>query len=202
MVKPQPHGPVQKSVHVTFSFEIAAIQLTPSFKMGCLKVRPASNVVTMRLARSENQQPASNSQVSFEVAKVQPVAGTLGAIRVTPSQQPRLTTNGSPSFAAAGLQVVPNFEAAPIQLTPSQPEKAIVLVTVPCGISTVEFSPTFEIASVVLNSNSKQVYVQLPSAGAGPAEPTPMFEIANLELGESGNIAMMQLNLLGGPKRA
>ena len=202
MVKPQPHGPVQKSVHVTFSFEIAAIQLTPSFKMGCLKVRPASNVVTMRLARSENQQPASNSQVSFEVAKVQPVAGTLGAIRVTPSQQPRLTTNGSPSFAAAGLQVVPNFEAAPIQLTPSQPEKAIVLVTVPCGISTVEFSPTFEIASVVLNSNSKQVFVQLPSAGAGPAEPTPMFEIANLELGESGNIAMMQLNLLGGPKRA
>jgi tetratricopeptide (TPR) repeat protein len=202
MVKPQPHGPVQKSVHVAFSFEIAAIQLTPSFKMGCLKVRPASNVVTMRLARSENQQPASNSQVSFEVANVQPVAGTLGAIRVTPSQQPRLTTNGSPSFAAAGLQVVPNFEAAPIQLTSSQPEKAIVLVTVPCGISTVEFSPTFEIASVVLNSNSKQVFVQLPSAGAGPAERAPMFEIANLELGESGNIAMMQLNLLGGPKLA
>jgi len=202
IVKPQPHGPVQKSVHVTFSFEIAAIQLTPSFTMGCLKVRPASNVVTMRLARSENQQPASNSQVSFEVAKVQPVAGTLGAIRVTPSQQPRLTTNGPPSFAAAGLQVVPNFEAAPIQLTPSQPEKAIVLVTVPCGISTVEFSPTFEIASVVLNSNSKQVFVELPSAGAGPAKPTPMFEIANLELGESGNIAMMQLNLLGEPKRA
>jgi hypothetical protein len=75
-------------------------------------------------------------------------------------------------------------------------------VTVPCGISTVEFSPTFEIASVVLNSNSKQVFVELPSAGAGPAKPTPMFEIANLELGESGNIAMMQLNLLGEPKRA
>jgi hypothetical protein len=29
-----------------------------------------------------------------------------------------------------------------------------------------------------------------------------MFEIANLELNEVGEIAMMQLNLLGGPKRA
>jgi hypothetical protein len=29
-----------------------------------------------------------------------------------------------------------------------------------------------------------------------------MFEIANLELNESGDIAMVQLNLLGGPKRA
>jgi hypothetical protein len=29
-----------------------------------------------------------------------------------------------------------------------------------------------------------------------------MFEIANLELNEGGEISMMQLNLLGGPKRA
>jgi hypothetical protein len=29
-----------------------------------------------------------------------------------------------------------------------------------------------------------------------------MFEIANLELNESGEIAIMQLNLLGGRKRA
>jgi hypothetical protein len=28
-----------------------------------------------------------------------------------------------------------------------------------------------------------------------------MFEIANLELNENGDIAMVQLNLLGGPKR-
>jgi hypothetical protein len=29
-----------------------------------------------------------------------------------------------------------------------------------------------------------------------------MFEIANLELNEAGEIVTMQLNLLGGPKRA
>src|SRR5207249_10530440 len=72
----------------------------------------------------------------------------------------------------------------------------------PFQISALEFSPSLEIASVILNSNSKQVIVQLPGAGASPAEGAPMFEIANLELTEHGEIAMVQLNLLGGPKRA
>jgi hypothetical protein len=98
------------------------------------------------------------------------------------------------------LQLVPNSETAPLQLTPSQQGRASVFITVPFQISSLEFSPSLEIASVILNSNSKQVIVQLP--GPGSAEGAPMFEIANLELNEAGEVAMMQLNLLGGPKRA
>jgi len=143
-----------------------------------------------------------NLQVSFEVAKVQPVGGALGTIRMIPSQQTP-TATGSPSFTVAGLQVVPNFETAPVQLTPSQQGRASVFVTIPFQITTIEFLPSLEIAAVVLNSNSKQVLVQLPGAGPSPIEGPPMFEIANLELTESGDIGMMQLTLLGqAPKRA
>src|SRR5882724_2016725 len=203
VAKPQPPpAAMQTSVQITFSFEIAAMQLTPSFKMGVLKVRPISKLVTMRLPSPQRAQSALNLQVAFEVVKIQPVAGSLGTIRVVPSQQQRPTMGGMPSFAVAGLQVVSNSETAPVQLTPSQQGRASVFITVPCQISTLEFSPSLEIASVILNSNSKQVVVQLPGAGPGPAEGAPMFEIANLELNESGEIGMMQLNLLGGPKRA
>jgi Flp pilus assembly protein TadD len=205
--KPQPQAPVpaaamQTSVQLTFSFEIAAMQLTPSFKMGVLKVRPISKLVTMRLPSPQRAQSPLNLQVAFEVVKIQPVAGALGTIRVVPSQQQRPAMGGMPSFAVAGLQVVPNSETAPVQLTPSPQGRASVFVTVPFQISTLEFSPTLEIGSVTLNSNSKQVVVQLPGAGPGPVEGAPMFEIANLELNEGGEIVMMQLNLLGGPKRA
>src|SRR6266513_5538933 len=207
--KPQPHpqAPVpaagtQTSVHLTFSFEIAAMQLTPSFKMGVLKVRPISKLVTMRLPSPQRAQSALNLQVAFEVVKIQPVAGALGSIRVVPSQQQRPTMTGMPSFAVAGLQLFPNSETAPVQLTPSQQGRAAVFITVPFQISTLEFSPSMEIVSLILHSNSKQVIVQLPGAGPGPAEGAPMFEIANLELNEGGEIVMMQLNLLGGPKRA
>jgi Flp pilus assembly protein TadD len=203
MAKPQqPPAAMQTSVQLTFSFEIAAMQLTPSFKMGALKVRPISKLVTMRLPSPQQPQSALNLQVSFEVAKIQPAAGALGRIRMVPSQQQRPTPGGLPSFTVAGLQVVPNSETAPVQLTPSQQGRASVFVTVPFQITTLEFAPSLEIASVILNSNSKQVAVQLPGAGPAPAEGAPMFEIANLELGEGGEIGMMHLNPVSAPKRA
>jgi Flp pilus assembly protein TadD len=203
MAKPQqPPAAMQTSVQLTFSFEIAAMQLTPSFKMGALKVRPISKLVTMRLPSTQQPQSALNLQVSFEVAKIQPTAGALGTIRMVPSQQQRPTPGGLPSFAVAGLQVVPNSETAPVQLTPSRQGRASVLITIPFQITTLEFAPSLEIASVILNSNSKQVAVQLPGAGPAPAEGAPMFEIANLELGEGGEIGMMHLNPVNAPKRA
>jgi tetratricopeptide (TPR) repeat protein len=200
--KPQPPtATMQTSVQLTFSFEIATMQLTPSFKMGVLKVRPLSKLVTMRLPSPQRAQSALNLQVAFEIVKIQPVAGAIGTIRVVPSQQQRPTLTGMPSIAVSGLQLVPNSETAPVQLTPSPQGRASVFVTIPFQISTLEFSPSLEIASVILNSNSKQVIVQLPGASPNPAEGAPMFEIANLELNEHGDIAMVQLNLLGGPKR-
>ena len=199
---PQPAGAMQTAVQLTFAFEIASMQLTPSFKMGALQLRPASKVVTMRLAGS-SPQPAMNLQVTFEISRIQPAGGTLGSVRLTPSQQQRPSVTGSPSFTVGGLHLVSDFAAAPLQLTPSQQGQAAVHVVAPFQIATVEFSPSFEISSIVLNSNSKQVMVQLPTAAGTAVEGAPMFEISNLQLTGSGEIGMMQLNLLGhGPKRA
>jgi Flp pilus assembly protein TadD len=202
VTKPQPAATMQTSVQLTFSFEIAAIQLTPSFKMGSLNVRPISKIVTMRLAPSQQPQPAMNLQVSFEIAKIQPIGSALGTIRMVPSQQ-RPPASGSSSVAVGGLQLVSNVETAPVQLMPSQPGQATVFVTVPCQIATIEFAPSLEIASVVLNSNSRQVRLQLPGAGPSLREGASTFEITNLQLGDGGDIAMMHLNLLGsGPRQS
>jgi hypothetical protein len=194
--KPQPTASTQTSVQLTFTCEIAAMQLTPTFKMGVLKVRPTSKLVTMRLAPSQQPQPM-NLQVGFEIARIQPAGEALGTIRMVPSQQQRPTAGGSPSFAVAGLQLVPDSGAAPLQLTTTQQGQAAVFVTAPFQITTLEFSPTLEIAAVILSSTSTHVVVQLPGASPSPGESAPMFEIANLQLGSSGELAMMQLNLLG-----
>src|SRR5207253_10012786 len=153
---------------------------------GALQVRPISKIVTMRLAPSQQVQPAMNLQVTFEIAKIQPTGGSLGTLRLTPSQQQRPTATGSSSFTVAGLQLVSNFEAAPVQLTPSQQGQASVLVTAPFQIGTVEFSPSFEVGAIVLNSNSKQVAVQLPGAGLVAGEGIPLFVIDNLQLTGAG----------------
>jgi tetratricopeptide (TPR) repeat protein len=194
-------GSMQTSVQLTFAFEIASMQLTPTFKMGAVQLRPSSKIVTMRLGPSQAPQPAMNLQVNFEISKIQPSGGALGNVRLTPSQQQRPAVTGTPSFTVAGLQLVSDFAAAPLQLTPSQQGgQTSVLVSAPFQIATVEFSPSFEIASIILNSNSKQVAVQLP--GAASTDGAPMFEIANLQLTGTGDIGMMQLHLIGqGPRR-
>jgi tetratricopeptide (TPR) repeat protein len=192
---PQPAGAMQTAVQLTFSFEIASMQLTPAFKMGALQLRPTSKVVTMRLAPSQQAQPAMNLQVNFEIAKIQPSGGGLGSIRLTPSQQQRPAAVGSPSFNVAGLQLVSNFESAPLQITPTQSGQASVLVTAAFQIATVEFSPSFEIASIILNSTSKNISVQLP--GGGSTEGAPMFEIANLQIAGTGDIGLMQVHAVG-----
>ena len=199
----QPASGMQTAVQLTFSFEIASLQLTPSFKMGALQLKPTSKIVTMRLAPSQQPQPAMNLQVTFEVSTVQPAGGGLGMIRLTPSQQQRPSVISSPSFNIAGLQLLSGADSGAVQLTPSQQGQASVHVTGRFQIATVEFSPSFEIASIVLNATSKSVSVQLPGAGPSAVEGAPVFEIANVQIGANGEIGMMQLNAAGtAPKAA
>lgn len=187
-------GGMHTAVQITLSCEIASMQLTPTFKMGALQLRPSSKVVTMRLATSAQQQAPMNLQVNFEIAKMQSAQGSLGQIRLVPSQQQKPATLGSPSFNISGLQLVSGFEAAPLQLTPTHQTQASVHLTAAFQITSVEFSPTFEIAAMLLNSTSKSVAVQLPGAGATSVDNAPMFEITNVQMGSNGEIAMLQLN--------
>ncbi|MEY2495467.1 MAG: hypothetical protein QOJ45_1959 [Verrucomicrobiota bacterium] len=198
----QPASGMQTAVQLTFSFEIASLQLTPSFKMGALQLKPTSKIVTMRLAPSQQPQPAMNLQVTFEIATVQVAGGGLGQIRLTPSQQQRPSVISTPSFNIAGLQLLSGSDAGAVQLTPSQQGQASVHVTGRFQIATVEFSPSFEIASIVLNATSKSVSVQLPGAGPSAVEGAPVFEIANVQLGGAGEISMMQLTAQGAAPKA
>jgi Flp pilus assembly protein TadD len=198
VAEPQPvPGTMHTTVELTFSFEVASVQLTPAFKVGALQVRPASKVVTMRLGPFQDSQPVTNSEVAFEIAKVALAGDGLGKIQVVRSQQQKRLADGSPSFAIAGLQFVPNLKAAPIWLTPSQEGRACVKVRARFQIGAIQFSPSFEVASVTLNSSSKRVHVQLPGLSSSSGEGAPVFEITNLQLDERGDISMMQLNLLG-----
>ncbi|MFN2475552.1 MAG: tetratricopeptide repeat protein [Chthoniobacterales bacterium] len=200
--QPAGGGGMHTAVQLTFSFEIASLQLTPTFKMGALQLKPTSKIVTMRLAPSQHPQPAMNLQVTFEIATVQLNGNAIGQLRLTPSQQQRPGISSSPSFGIAGLQLVAGSDAAPVQLTATQQGQASVLVTAGFQIATVEFSPSFEIASIVLNATSRNVNVQLPGNGPSAVEGAPVFEIANVQLSGNGEIGMMQLTAPGGAKRA
>jgi hypothetical protein len=187
-------GGMHTAVQITLSCEIASMQLTPTFKMGALQLRPISKVVTMRLASSPPQQAPMNLQANFEISKIQAAPGSLGQLRVNPSQQQGPAMLATPSFNISSLQLVSGFDSAPLQLTPSHQTHASVHLTAAFQITSVEFSPTFEIAGIILNSSSKTVAVQLPGPGASSVENAPMFEITNVQMADDGEIALLQLN--------
>src|SRR5262249_24616196 len=170
------------------------MQLTPTFKVGALQLRPISKIVTMRLASSSQQPAPMNLQVNFEISEIQAAEGSLGQMRLTPSQQQKPAALASSSLNISGLQLVSGFEAAPLQLTPSHQTQTSVDLIAAFEITSVEFSPTFEITAVLVNSTSKTVAVQLPGAGSTSVENAPTFEITNVQMARNGEIALLQLN--------
>jgi len=123
-------------------------------------------------------------------------------MRLTPSQQQRPQTSASSAaFNIAGLQLVSGFESAPVQLLPSQQGQASVHLTAAFNITSVEFSPSFDIASILLNAVSRTVQVQLPGAAPLTAD-GPTFEISSVQLGANGDVSLIQLAPRGGAAAA
>lgn len=189
----QPVGGMHTAVQLTFSLEIASMQLTPTFKMSGLQLKPTSKVVSMRLAPSQDPQPPMNLQVTFEVAKIELSDGAIGTVRLAPSVQQKPAVLTSPSFAISGLELVSGSGPAPVQLTPSHQEQASVHLTAEFQIAAIEFTPLFEIATIVLNSTSKKVSMQLPGSGPSSIDSAPVFEIENVQLGAGNELGLVQV---------
>jgi predicted Zn-dependent protease len=178
----QPAGGMHTAVQLTFSLEIASMQLTPTFKMSGLQLKPTSKVVSMRLAPSQDPQPPMNLQVTFEVAQIDLSGGTIGTVRLSPSGREKPAVLSSPSFAISGLELVSGAGAAPVQLTPLHQEQASVHLTAHFQIAAIEFTPMFEIAAIVLNATSRDVFMQLPGSGPTSIDSAPVFKMENVQL--------------------
>ncbi|CAN5600107.1 hypothetical protein BH20VER3_BH20VER3_18220 [soil metagenome] len=195
----QPAGGMHTAVQLTFSLEIASMQLTPTFKMSGLQLKPMSKVVSMRIAPSQDPQPPMNLQVTFEVAKIDLSNGSFGTIRLMPSAQQKPAVITSPSFAISGLELVAGSGAGPVQLTPSHQEQASVQLTAEFQIAAIEFTPAFEISTIVLNSTSRKVSMQLPGAGPSSIDNAPIFEMENVQVGDGGReLGLIQVTPGGG----
>jgi len=181
------------AVQLTFSFEIVSIQLTPTFKVRAVQVRPASKIVTMRLA-------PSHPQVTFEIAEIQSADSGLGTVRLikSPHQREQPVALASPSFEVTALQPVSSSDAAAgVQLAPSEQGQTHVQVTADFQVAKVEFSSSFEITGVVLNSTSRHVSVQLAGADPSAIEEAPVFDIVNGRLTGSGGSEILELDAVG-----
>ena len=154
------------AVQLTFSLEIASMQLTSTMKMSRLYLKPLSKAVSVRFGSTQDPEPPMDFNVTFEMAKIDLSNGTIGSVRLVPSALQESAASARPYLAISSLEFVPGQGAAPVHLTPSHQKQASVQLTAEFRIAAVEFAPLFEIAAIVLNASSRKVSMRLPGGRA------------------------------------
>ncbi len=180
------------AVQLTFSLQIASLQLTPAFAVGCLRLKPVAKTVSICLESSQNPQSAMNVKIDFEVADIQLADGFIRTIRLHPAAQKPTSAPGQ-SSAASTLEFVASAGDSPGELIPSRQSEASVRLTTQFKIAAIEFSPLFQVAAIVLNSTSKKVSMQLPNADASSTENAPVFEMENVQLNGGKELELIEV---------
>ncbi len=192
----QPVNAMRTAIQLTFSMEIASLQLTSAFEMRDLHLRPSSQLVAMRLVSSEAPQSPFNLGVTFEIAKVELDNGAIRSIRLSPSDRQKPPVFSSSSFAVAGLELDEQSKIASVRFAHPNQGGTSLHLTAGFQIATIEFSSSFGIAAIVLNSTSRNVALQLPSAESNPTGNTLGFAIERVELNGS-QLGLIQVTQLG-----
>jgi predicted Zn-dependent protease len=176
---------------LTFSLEIASMQLTSTMKMSRLHLKPLSKVVSVRFGSTQDPEPPMDFDVPFEIARIDLSNGTIDSVRLVPSALRESAASSGPFLAISSLEFLPSQRAAPVHLTPSHQERASVQLTAEFRIAAVEFAPLFEIAAIVLNASSRKVSMQLP----GAVDNVAVCEIENVQLGADDEMALIMVTL-------
>ena len=177
------------AVQLTFSLEIASMQLTSTMKMSRLYLKPLSKAVSVRFGSTQDPEPPMDFNVAFEMAKIDLSNGTIGSVRLVPSALQESAASARPYLAISSMEFLPGQGAAPVHLTPSHQKQASVQLTAEFRIAAVEFAPLFEIAAIVLDASSRKVSMRLP----GSVDNDAVYEIENVQLGANDEMALIMV---------
>jgi hypothetical protein len=132
-----------------------------------MTLRPVDATVAVKMG---DGQPLGGISIEtgFQLSTIHLGAeGRLETLRLIPTQQPPGLALGESSFAIGGLSVQPANAHQNLQLTAPADHSMRVRLTAPFELLTVELSPRFEIAAVLLQSRSTNVVVSNSAESAG-----------------------------------
>lgn len=170
-------------VSVTFSMEVTAMQLTPSFQMASLDLKPAEAAVAVRVA--DGGALGMLVETGFRMGPAQLSAhGRLGTILLFPTQKPPGLSPGQNSFMVNTVRTEQADQNRVVELTAAKSEAMRVRLTAQFEFVRVELSPTFDVVAVVLRAREAAVQV-----GTGESDATAPFELVETQLAASGQLS-------------
>lgn len=173
----------QPELNVTFSLDVAVVELTPLLRLDAIRLVPFNQTVALQISEP-NELTSARLETSFHLGPLR--LGDDGRIEracLTPTRQ-----SGQPSAAANSLAIrsigfQPGNSHRNLRFVAAPQESMRVQLTVPFEFVRVELSPRFELEAIFARPRGTQVLLR--SGGAGPGAP---FELAEVELDASGEL--------------
>ncbi len=170
-------------VSVTFSLEVLAMQLTPSFQMASLHLQLAEAAVAVHVA--DGGALGMLVETGFRMGPAQLSAhGRLGTILLFPTQKPPGFSPGQNSFMVNTVRTEQTEQGRVVELTAAKSDAMQVRLTAQFEFVRVEMSPTFDVLAVVLRAREAEVQVS-----AGESDATAPFELVETQLTAYGQLS-------------
>lgn len=176
--------------------QVVSMQLTPSLRMGTIRAKPSSLIVSLHVSPAAIR-AAFPAETVFELGRIDlDAGGRISVVRLVPSLKAfqRMPTRNDLQIGA--LDVVPYDTSKHVQLTPSQNAPMMMHLLAHLEIAGVELSPTFQVAELICKNRSNTVRVTLNSDAAAPEQTGVFCETAAVKLDSSSRIAELLLKPL------
>ncbi len=177
----------QREVTAIISCEVVSVQLAPDFRMGAMQLKPAEDIVTVRMDGGGGS-IALPPDKDFRMAAVQLSAErTIATLRIIPAARGLHQAPSGGDFAVDRVSAEPTTAGRHMQLTGMQGAAMRVQLIAPFQLLTVELSVDFEVAAIVLQSHSNGVRVQTGDSSAVAMQ----FYVHDVQLDDAGRLVSL-----------
>ena len=183
----------QTELSVTFSLEVAIVQLSPGFQVDAVRLRPVSRLVAVQM-RGPNELRHAEFGVGFELGPFQLGAnGKIETLPLTPIQESIQLPTTANSFRIGTFNLHPANSHPNLELVAAQNFSMEVQLTATFELIKVDLTPEFELKTIFVRPREEDVLLR----GSGDSAGTRM-ELQEIETDPSGELRTFLVRMITG----
>jgi DNA-binding response OmpR family regulator len=183
----------QTELSVTFSLEVAIVQLSPGFQVDAVRLRPVSRLVAVQM-RGTNELRHAEFGVGFELGPFQLGAnGKIETLPLTPIQESTQLPTMANSLRPGTLNLHPATSQPNLELAAGQNCSIPVQLTATFELVKVDLTPGFELKTIFVRPREEDVLLRNSGDSAGTR-----MELQEIETDPSGELRTFLVRMITG----
>jgi hypothetical protein len=180
----------QMELSVTFSLEVAVVQLSPILQVDTVRLRPTSRSVAVQIKGPNDLLPGVSA--GFELGPFQLGGnGEIETLRLIPTWESIQLPATANSFHIGVINVQPANSHQNLELVAAQNFSMRVQLTAAFELVRIELSPTFELQAIFVRLRGREVVLRNSGENDGSR-----LELDEVEIDPSGELSALVVRTL------